>query len=83
MTSITDQVCKIIGEELQMLGAALPSDSFEELDADSLDAVTIAMRLEEEFGIDIHDEAIEQADTVAKVIAFVEAHVAAKAASHG
>lgn len=41
-------------------GQAKPSDTLEELGADSLDTVELVMAFEEEFNIEISDENLEQ-----------------------
>jgi acyl carrier protein len=45
---------------------------FADLGADSLDAVTITMALEEDFDIQIPDEDAEKWRTVADIVAYVE-----------
>lgn len=45
--------------------------TFEDLGADSLDTVEIVMAIEEEFGIQVTDEAVEQMHTVGDVVDFV------------
>ena len=49
----------------------------EDLRADSLDQVEIAMMLEEDFGIEIPDEEAAKIRTVADAVAFVEKHAVA------
>ena len=45
--------------------------------ADSLDTVELVMALEEEFDIEIPDEAAEQIDTVGKAVDHISAETAA------
>ena len=47
------------------------SHFFEDLDADSLDTVELVMALEEEFEIDIPDEAAENISTVQSAVDFI------------
>ncbi len=44
----------------------------EDLGADSLDVVDIAMTIEEEFEVEIPDEAVEGIRTVGDIVRFVE-----------
>jgi len=46
----------------------------DDLGADSLDLFELVMALEEEFGVEIPTEDLEQIVTVADVIKYVEAH---------
>lgn len=46
---------------------------FNDLGADSLERIALVMELEEEFGVEINDDAIETFDTVGDVIRFLEA----------
>lgn len=52
----------------------------EDLDLDSLDRIELAMRLEDEFNIEIPDKDVDRKSlgTVAGLIAYVEAKVAAR-----
>ena len=47
------------------------SHFIEDLDADSLDTVELVMALEEEFEIDIPDEAAEKISTVQSAVDFI------------
>ncbi|MEE8109490.1 MAG: acyl carrier protein [bacterium] len=44
----------------------------EDLGADSLDTVELVMALEEEYGVDIPDDDVENVTTVKDVIAYIE-----------
>lgn len=65
---------KIISEQLEVdpaiinEGSSLTSD----LGADSLDLVDLAMSVEDEFDIELSDEALEKIKTVGDLVAFVE-----------
>ena len=44
----------------------------DDLDLDSLDAVIVAMRIEEETGLELDEDAFEALDTVASLVALVQ-----------
>ena len=48
----------------------------QDLGADSLDAVELIMRLEEEFGIDIPDDDAEKITTVQAAVDYINSHKA-------
>ena len=50
------------------------SHSMSDYDADSLDIVDMVMTLEDEFGIEVPDDAIENLRTVGDVVNFVDSH---------
>ncbi len=54
----------------------MDSDILNDFDADSLDVVDMIMTLEDEFEIEVPDEAIEGLHTVGDVVRYVEAHKA-------
>ncbi len=55
-----------------------PEASFvDDLGADSLDTVELVMALEEEFGIEIPDEAAEKIATVGDAVDYLKQHVEA------
>ncbi len=68
--NITETVINIIKEQLSLDENAALNESthFTELDADSLDVVEIVMAIEDEFGIEISDEAVESVRTVGDVV---------------
>ena len=51
---------------------AIESTFIDDLGADSLDIVELIMAFEEEFGIEIPDEAAEKIKTVQDVISYIE-----------
>lgn len=54
-----------------------PDKSFRnDLEADSLDEIELVMALEDEFGIELDDEALEEASTVQQAIDLVKQSVA-------
>ena len=74
MDEIESKVIKIIGEQLGKDEAdiKLESNFVDDLEADSLDTVELVMALEEEFGIDIPDDAAERILTVKDAVSFLE-----------
>ena len=52
----------------------MDSDIMGDFEADSLDIVDMVMTLEDEFGIEVPDDAIENLRTVGDVVNFVDSH---------
>ncbi len=75
---IFDKIKEIISEELDIDIDKITKDSslIEDFDADSLDVVDIVMSIEDEFGVEIPDDAAEQFKTVGDVAKFVEENLA-------
>ena len=73
MEEIQAKVIKIISEQLGKDDSeiSLSSNFIEDLDADSLDTVELVMALEEEFEVDIPDEAAENITTVQSAVNFI------------
>ena len=73
MEKIQAKVIKIISEQLGKDKSEIKMSShfIEDLDADSLDTVELVMALEEEFDIDIPDEAAERITTVESAVDFI------------
>ncbi len=73
MEEIQAKVIKIISEQLGKDESEIKMNShfIEDLDADSLDTVELVMALEEEFGVDIPDEAAEKITTVQSAVDFI------------
>lgn len=67
---------KIVAEQLGVDEAKIvPSARFsDDLNADSLDLVEMIMSLEEEFGVEIPDEAAEKILTVADAMDYIDAN---------
>ena len=76
MTDTPDRVKKIVVEHLGVEeDTVTPDASFiDELGADSLDIVELVMAFEEEFGVEIPDDAAEKIVTVKDAVSFIEAH---------
>ena len=73
MEEIQAKVVKIISEQLgkDETEISMNSNFIEDLDADSLDTVELVMALEEEFEVDIPDEAAEKITTVQSAVDFI------------
>jgi len=80
-TSIFDRVQKVVVEQLDADPEKVtPEASFaNDLAADSLALVELVQALEEEFDIEIPDEAAEQIDTVGKAVDYISEKVGATA----
>ena len=73
MSDVAEQVKKIVVEHLGVdEGKVVENASFiDDLGADSLDTVELVMAFEEEFGIEIPDDAAETILTVADAVKFI------------
>ena len=66
------KVIAIISEKLSMPKENITIEAtFKDLGADSLDIVELVMAFEEEFGVEIPDDAAEKISTVADAITFI------------
>ena len=76
MSDIAERVKKLTVEHLDVDAAKVaPEASFiDDLGADSLDIVELVMAFEEEFDIEIPDDAAESIQTVQHAITFIEQH---------
>jgi acyl carrier protein len=74
MEEIQAKVIQIISEQLGKDESEIKMNShfIEDLDADSLDTVELVMALEEEFEVDIPDEAAEKITTVQSAVDFIK-----------
>ena len=77
MSDTAERVKKIVVEHLGVEeDKVTPNASFvDDLGADSLDTVELVMAFEEEFGVEIPDEAAEKILTIQDAINFIEKHV--------
>jgi acyl carrier protein len=76
MSDVAERVKKIVVEHLNV-DAEKVSDGasfIEDLGADSLDTVELVMAFEEEFGIEIPDDAAEKIQTVGDAIGFIKSN---------
>ncbi len=74
VVAVTDRVIDIVAEQLGVdRDKVSPETSFvNDLGADSLDTVELVMELEEEFDINIPDDAAEKIQTVGQAIDYIE-----------
>lgn len=68
------KIRSILAEQLNIDAdtITMETDMLNDLDADSLDVVDVVMSLEDEFGIEIPDEAIEGMRLVGDLVKYVE-----------
>ena len=73
---VTTKVKSIICEQLGVSEEEVKMESkfIDDLGADSLDTVELVMAFEEEFGVEIPDDAAEKILTVKDAIAFIQAN---------
>ena len=74
---IFETVKKIVADQLEVdANSVTPESNFaNDLNADSLDTVELVMALEEEFDIEIPDEAAEQIATVQAAVDYISKKV--------
>ena len=74
MSSVEEKVKKIVSSHLGIEEEKINTDSsfVDDLGADSLDQVELVMAFEEEFSIEIPDEAAEKIVKVSDAVKFVE-----------
>jgi len=77
MSDITDRVKKIVVEHLNVdEGKVVNEASFiDDLGADSLDTVELVMAFEEEFDIEIPDDAAETIQTFGDAVKFINDNI--------
>ena len=78
MSDTEDRVKKIVVEHLGVeADKVITKASFiDDLGADSLDTVELVMAFEEEFGVEIPDDAAETIQTVGDAVTYLEANKA-------
>lgn len=71
---VFDKVKEIIAEQLDADEEKITLEAVitDDLGADSLDVVDLVMALEDEFGIEIPDEAMAEIKTVGDIVAYIE-----------
>ncbi len=71
---IFEKIRKIIAEQLDIdeSEVTLESNITEDLECDSLDIVDMVMTFEDEFNIEIPDDAVEKIKTVGDIVKFIE-----------
>ena len=73
---VFDKVKKIIVDQLDVEEEKVTAEASitEDLGADSLDVVDLVMSIEEEFDIEIPDEAVENIKTVGDIVSYIESN---------
>ena len=76
MSDVAERVKKIVVEHLGVEAEKVVDNAnfIEDLGADSLDTVELVMAFEEEFGVEIPDDAAEKIATVQDAINYIEAN---------
>jgi acyl carrier protein len=76
MSDIAERVKKIVVEHLGAPDEKVSEEAsfIDDLGADSLDTVELVMAFEEEFGIEIPDDAAETIQTVGDAVKFIESN---------
>ncbi len=74
MASVQDRVIDIVAEQLGVDRDKISRETsfVNDLGADSLDTVELVMELEEEFDINIPDDAAEKIQTVGQAVDYIE-----------
>lgn len=74
MSDTADRVKKIVVEHLGVESEKVTEDAsfIDDLGADSLDIVELVMAFEEEFGVEIPDDAAEKISTVSDAIKYID-----------
>ncbi|PQM56270.1 MAG: acyl carrier protein [Rhodobacteraceae bacterium] len=77
MSDITDRVKKIVVEHLNVDEGKVVNDAsfIDDLGADSLDTVELVMAFEEEFDIEIPDDAAETIQTFGDAVKFINDNI--------
>ncbi|MEO1701671.1 MAG: acyl carrier protein [Pseudomonadota bacterium] len=78
MSDVADRVKKIVVEHLSVDAEKVSEGAsfIDDLGADSLDTVELVMAFEEEFGVEIPDDAAETILTVGDAVKFIEKNAA-------
>ncbi|EFA86330.1 acyl carrier protein [Heterostelium album PN500] len=76
---VTDRILEVISKYDKCAGKSVsPSDTFKELELDSLDSADILVAVEEEFGIEIPDEEVDRITSVKDTISYIRKTPTAK-----
>lgn len=78
MSDVAERVKKIVIEHLSVDAEKVveAANFIDDLGADSLDTVELVMAFEEEFGVEIPDDAAETIQTVGDAVKFLEKNAA-------
>ena len=71
---VFERIREIICDQLDLEEdkVTMDSDIMEDFEADSLDVVDLVMSIEDEFGLDVPDDQIENFRTVGDVVRYIE-----------
>lgn len=75
---VFEKIVDILAEQLDIENKnniAMDSELVDDLGADSLDSIDIVMSVEDEFGIEVPDEVIENIKTVADIVDYIESKI--------
>ncbi len=74
---VFEKVRDILAEQLDLDPDSIQMDSrlLDDLGADSLDVVDLVMAIEDEFSIEVSDEALESMTTIADAVNYIEANI--------
>ncbi|MBR3317925.1 MAG: acyl carrier protein [Atopobiaceae bacterium] len=68
-TAIREKVVELVGETLECEEEALTEDSrFDDLGADSFDLLELVTAFEDEFGLTMNDDALQQIETIGDAV---------------
>jgi acyl carrier protein len=75
MEALTERVNTLITDRLGVDRKAIVPEAslLDDLGADSLDVVELVMAIEEEFGIEVPDQDVENIRTVSDIVTYIEA----------
>lgn len=76
MAAVYERLQSIVAEQLGVDADQVVREAefIQDLNADSLDMVELVMSLEEEFGVEISDEEVENIRTVGDAVDYIEEH---------
>lgn len=71
-----DEIKEILADQLEVdIDIIELTTTLSDLGADSLDAIDMVMTIEDQYGIEVPDEAIQNMKTVEDVVTFVESKI--------
>lgn len=72
---IFEKIASYLSEQLAIDEKDITMETgIEDLDIDSLDLVDLLMSLEEEYGVEIPDDQVEEIHTIGDLVSYVEKH---------
>ena len=76
LNRVFEKVKSIVADQLDVEEEKVTAEASitEDLGADSLDVVDLVMSIEEEFDIEIPDEAVENIKTVGDIVSYIESN---------